>query len=246
MSRSTFCAAAFFLAFSIGLFCVYEVRLLNKATLPPSKIFESLTKTSDYTLIKKNKFRYGCRQKSLESFWEELDKTSFLDFKKREIKISRSEFKNSFNKELFEEEWENFLKRFGCSYFEGIETEADLNNDDVKELFVRGQEVSSRGETEMFIFQRKAGSLKMLLFDKRVFDIEIKRNKTNSYSDISTKTYYVSGNTDFNNYRFNDNAYNAEKCFSEKVEIWKDDRIIKVKNPVINRFKCDKSSSILK
>lgn len=157
------------LAFGVGIFTSFNfyresanMRFESHEINQNSKLIPVL----EYQLPQIENFKYNCREKELESFWEALDKENFLKFMKENIKIRSTDFSITSNPDLesFENDWNEFRENFDCSYFEGFDKEVDLNSDEVNEIFIYGKYSRYKSDGEMFVFQKQDQTWKMILY----------------------------------------------------------------------------------
>jgi hypothetical protein len=255
MRRYTFYLAVALLAFGIGSFVVFKFYF---QTVEQSFIAEKIEIAENAPKIetKSEEIKYGCKEKELESFWEDLDKAEFLKVKREEIKIRNTDAaftsfpKSADNLKRFEEEWINFLKNFNCAYFAGVDNDADLvdlNNDSEREIFVIGELGNYHAEKELFVFQKKNGLWKTILFDIGNQETELKASKTNGYLDIETKTSISGGYQHLSIFKFNGNTYEEKVCYSNNKVVDIGDETVILDKAVITREKCfQKFSKLLK
>ena len=254
MRRYVFYIAVALIAFGIGslVFFKFYFQFAEQPFVAKSvEIIENASKIE----TKNDEIKYGCKEKELESFWEELDKAEFLKFKREEIKIRNTnaaftDFPKSPEKlKRFEEEWIDFLKNFNCVYFAGIDDIGlvDLNNDGEKEIFVVGELSNYHAEKELFVFQKKNGLWKTILFDIGNQETEIKASKTNGYLDIETKTSVSGGYQQISIFKFNSNNYEERVCYSNNKVVDIGDETVVLDKAAITREKCfQKFSKLLK
>jgi hypothetical protein len=251
MRRFVFYLAVALLAFGIGSLIV--VRFYFKS-VEQSSIAEKVEITENVSKIepKNEEIKYGCKERELESFWEELNKAKFISLKEREIKIRHTDSAFTSVPDLtgFDIEWIDFLKKFNCAYFAGIDDDiglVDLNNDGEKEILVAGELSGYHAEKELFVFQKNNGLWETILFDIGNQETEIKNSKTNSYLDIETKTSISGGYQTIDVFKFNGSNYEEKDCFSNNRVIDIGDETVGLDKAVITREKCfQKFSNILK
>ena len=231
------------LAFGIGIFTAFKFyretvnqRLETQETNQNVKF----SPTSQYQLSQVEEFKYGCKEKELEPFWETLDKEHFLKFMKQYVKIRNtdSSFTSVPDLERFENEWNEFQKNFGCTYFTGFDKEFDLNADGKNEIFIIGEYSGYKADSEMFVFQKQADVWRIILYSIANAENEIPKTKTNNYFDIKTETSNSGGSVGINVYKFDGKKYIEQDCFERSTVIDKGDEKIIVDNPVTFRRKC--------
>ncbi|MDQ3321187.1 MAG: hypothetical protein M3525_01825 [Acidobacteriota bacterium] len=255
MRRTVFYLSVALLAFGIGSFVVFKFYF---QTVEQPFVTEKIEIAENAPKIetKSEEIKYGCKEEELESFWENLDKAVFLKFKREEIKIRNTDAaftsfpKSPDNLKRFDEEWIDFLKNFNCAYFAGVDNDVglvDLNNDSEKEIFVIGELSNYHAEKELFVFQKKNGLWKTILFDIGNQETRVKATRTNGYLDIETKTSISGGYQQISVFKFNSNNYEEKVCYSDNKVVDIGDETIILNKAVITRNKCfQKFSNLLK
>jgi hypothetical protein len=221
MRRYVFYLTVALLAFGIGVFAVIKVYFFTNEQ--PSYGIEEVKingneESHAVTDLERETegIKFGCKEKWLEASLGNLDEKSLQD------------------------EWKDLDEVFYCSDLSRIVKEVDLNNDGENEIFISGKEVSNRGDSETYIFQKKNGKYKIILFDPSSIEKDIKRNKTKKYSDLVFSTNYVTTRRTHSIYKFNGERYERKKCLSEDHEIWKNGKIIGYsEKTIITQIPCD-------
>ncbi|MGQ0541454.1 MAG: hypothetical protein ACT4O9_06340 [Blastocatellia bacterium] len=99
----------------------------------------------------------------------------------------------------------------------------DLNRDGRKEILVRSttaQFCGAVGNCDFWIFERRRSGLRMLLHGDDYWDVtkmgdQVKRTRTNGYSDILLKGHFSVSETSYSTYKFNGRKYVETKCLYE-------------------------------
>jgi hypothetical protein len=96
--------------------------------------------------------------------------------------------------------------------------QADLNEDNQKEILVRGRNISlcsPVGNCAFWIFERKGKSYKKILYSTDYYSEtpdQIKKTSTKGYSDILLKGHFSASDTTYNLYKFDGKKYRENRC----------------------------------
>ena len=226
MRQAIFYITVALFAFGIGSFIVFG---FYRKTIEQSVVVQKAKLTSDDKAVD-DEIKYGCKNKELTSFWEKINKESFL----KAVKVQMREFYSRSKPDITQIQWERLVENFDCEYFHKLEKK-DLNNDGLDEIFVRGKYSSNRGDLDLFVFREIDGKLKLILFTFTGGEIKIKNKRNNEFSNITFKSEYFShGGRRIESYRFDRENYKSAQCFAEYK--WETDvagKIINHKKPVI-------------
>jgi len=153
-----------------------------------------------------------CKEKRALYFWRDLDKKQFVEIKRQYI-IS----KNDSYPELFAEDWQKFLKRFGCRYF-SIQRAVDLNGDGIKELLVEGEYGGYKYDVEWFVFRRESDRWRVVLF--HVGDsVKVGWGKSKRFKNLVISTSFSGSERYLNTFSFNGRYYEESECISESYAV---------------------------
>lgn len=172
-------------------------------------------------------FKYGCRDEEIVSFWEQLDKKQFPRQQKAQLAKQDSERAT--------EEFAEFERTFGCSYFLGVDRE-DLNGDGVDELKVQGEGGMRNWPT--YIFQQTDHGLKMILAEAWTFDEPTDGTGERGFRNLVFSTNYSGSDRAITHYKFIGNSYVPVKCFGESHFVDRNGDMVPVDKPVLTRISC--------
>lgn len=98
--------------------------------------------------------------------------------------------------------------------------EIDLNQDNQKEILLRGKNFylcSAVGNCAFWIYEKKSKRYEKALYSTDYIDItemgeQIKKTRTNNYSDILLKGHLTAADTSYDFYKFDGKRYKRKKC----------------------------------
>jgi hypothetical protein len=223
------------LTFAVGVFFV-EMFSFQPAPLPViysshhnEEKSQALTESTFYK--KRNLYlpvskRFTCEDKSIQPFWEKLKK--------------HKNFKNAekFYKQV---DLEKSNKNYDCAYFFRVKDRVDLNADGEPEVLIQGINTGfceMTGDCENYVFTKRNGVYKQILFESYAIEYKINRSQTNGYFDIEFKDNDRLGDNAIRIYRFDGRKYRVKECYrSTWLKLHNGEEVI-FNPPKIAREKC--------
>lgn len=162
----------------------------------------------------------SCADKVLRSVWSNL-KNEFVDVSTDYLKTIQ--LKNC--RDLFE-----------------VGKVVDLNGDKKPEIIVHqiGIDCPASGNCTFWVFQKnKANNFKSILDGNEIQTFDLKKTKTNGYTDVELRTHNSAASHYYQLFKFNGKKYTAQRCWWEDFMIPdKKGNFHEVKKPQIRFEKC--------
>jgi hypothetical protein len=212
MRRVSFYFLVALLAFGIGSFITIAFHWLNddkpqtaknqanfSSKFEPVQSYsiketdEMLSKTTSQKRVKENPY---CSEAKILPLWNELIKDKD-----------------------FQSWWKDSVNSLDCVEMFEIK-EVDLNIDGRKEILLRGKNMNlcdAVGNCGFWIYEKKGDKYKKLLSSTDYIDItkignQVRKAKTNNYSNILLKGHLSGVDTEYTSYKFDGQEYKKTKC----------------------------------
>jgi hypothetical protein len=244
MYRYTFYLLVALLAFWIGSFVVFNLYLRRSE----QSVTAQTTETNKLDI--KEQTRITIQETSQDEELNSEEKTAFEVFKPiikkwlhgEKIKSEFTEASNESIKEISGKDKSELSEDEGTwfSYFRFEPTLIDVNGDGKNELAIRNY-CAPVGNCQFWIFKKKGSSYETILpaKDNSVQTFKLRRNKTNNFFDIETKSHGDAWSGGMDIYKFDGRKYKLSECYEYNYSYLKDGKLHELKKPKITLRKCD-------